>query len=75
MTTQTQTNTSGKSPTHRLYVVTGTDERPIWRNIGAAWPNRDNQGFTLQYDAIPTNGRIVMRKIKPREDENQGQLV
>ena len=75
MTTQTQTNAHSKKPTHRLYVVTGPDENPVWRNIGAAWPNRDHEGFTLLCDAVPTNGRIVMREIKPRNDENQGRLV
>lgn len=75
MIAQSQATTLGKKPTHRLYLITGTEGRPIWTAIGAAWPNRDGLGFNLNCTAIPTNGRIVMRKIKPREDENQGRLM
>ena len=54
-------------PTHRLYLVKGDDTNPRWTEIGAAWANRDGQGFSLTFDAIPLGGRIVMRKIADRE--------
>lgn len=66
MTTQ-----SPKQPTHRLYIVNGDDEYAYWTEIGAAWPNRDGQGFTLQLNAIPTRGRVVMREIVASETEAQ----
>ena len=53
--------------THLIYIVKG-DENAKWLEIGAAWANRDGQGFTLSLDAVPTNGRIVMREIADREE-------
>ena len=66
MTTQTP-----RQPTHRLYIVNGDDKHARWTEIGAAWANRDGQGFTLQLDAIPTTGRIVMREITASDKETQ----
>jgi hypothetical protein len=53
-------------PTHRLFQVTGTGASAFWREIGAAWPNKDGQGFSLAHSAIPLSGRIVMREIAAR---------
>ncbi len=55
-----------KKPTHRLYQVTGDGDKAFWREIGAAWPNKDGHGFTLMPSAIPLSGRIVMREITER---------
>lgn len=57
------TTTATRAPTHRLYLVRGEGEAARWTEIGAAWPNRDGNGFSLSLDAIPTAGRIVMRAI------------
>lgn len=62
-----QPNLFGKKPTHRLYRVTGEGETAIWTPIGAAWPNKDGQGFSLSCDAMPLSGRIVMRAITERK--------
>ena len=59
----TSTHTQGATPTHRLYVVTNSGDKASWREIGAAWPNKDGQGFSLNCAAIPLQGRIVMRTI------------
>lgn len=64
MTANTQT--SGAKPTHRLFLVTGNGKSASWREIGAAWPNKDGQGFSLACEAIPLQGRIVMRAIAER---------
>ena len=61
-----QAKLPGAKPTHRLYNVTGTGKSAFWTPIGAAWPNRDGEGFSLQYDAVPLGGRIVMRRITQR---------
>lgn len=53
-------------PTHRLFVVTGKGKSATWTPIGAAWPNKDGEGFSLRCDAIPLTGRIVMRAITER---------
>ena len=70
MTTNTQSN--GAAPTHRLYLVTGTGQSASWREIGAAWPNKDGKGFSLTCDAIPIQGRIVMRDATAKPASNGG---
>lgn len=59
----TQPNLFGKKPTHRLFRVVGEGEHSIWTPIGAAWPNKDGQGFSINCEALPLSGRIVMRVI------------
>jgi hypothetical protein len=57
-----------RKPTHRLYRVLGDGDGAIWTPIGAAWPNKDGQGFNISCDAVPLTGRIVMRTIREREE-------
>jgi len=57
-----------KKPTHRLYRVQGDGDSAIWTPIGAAWPNKDGQGFNISCDAVPLTGRISMRIIREREE-------
>jgi hypothetical protein len=61
-----QAQTACARPTHRIYNVTGAGKSAFWTPIGAAWPNRDGQGFSITCDAIPLAGRIVMRRITER---------
>lgn len=56
----------GRKPTHRLFRVVGGGENSIWTPIGAAWPNKDGQGFSINCEAMPLSGRIVMRAISER---------
>lgn len=63
--TQASAETANK-PTHRLYRVDGEGKKANWTAIGAAWPNRDGAGFSILCDAVPLQGRIVMRKITER---------
>lgn len=56
-------------PTHRLYQVTGDGKTAFWREIGAAWPNKDGAGYSISYSSIPLSGRIVMRAITERPTE------
>lgn len=70
----TQTKPVAK-PTHRIYNVTGTGKSSNWTEIGAAWPNRDGEGFSIACDATALSmvGRIVMRKITARDPKDGGQ--
>ena len=64
------TNTSARQPTHRAYVVTKTNDKSYWREIGAVWPHADEDGFTLKLDFLPLNGgEIVIRKPRKVEAE------
>lgn len=63
-----QTSFLTRKPTHRLYRVTGEGKSSIWTPIGAAWPNKDGQGFSISCDAVPLTGRMVLREIVERQD-------
>lgn len=67
-----QSKQPGAKPTHRLYVVTGSGESANWTQIGAAWPNKDGNGFTLTFEALPLSGRVVMRVITEKAAEEEG---
>lgn len=65
----------GRKPTHRLYRVVGDGKAAIWTPIGAAWPNKDGLGFNLQCDAVPLQGRLVLRTITERSEAESGQAA
>jgi hypothetical protein len=82
MATRTQSNTRPQAeapdrrPTHHLYRVQGDGAATIWTIIGAAWPNKDGKGFSINCEAIPLTGRIVLRSIPPAaRQQEDGQLV
>lgn len=54
------------SPAFMLYRVDGNGPDARWTKIGAAWPNRDGKGFNILCDAVPLQGRIVMRAYTPK---------
>lgn len=55
------TEKTNRSPSHRVYTVKGSDKHSRWVEIGAAWINADAQGFTIVLDALPIDGRLVVR--------------
>lgn len=56
-------------PTHRAFVITGKeDEKKNWKEIGAAWPNKDGKGFNINLHANPIDGKIVLRQIDAKDD-------
>ena len=60
--TQTQPSTS-KTPSHIAYHVReragGGDS--FWTRIGSAWQHADGQGFNIQIETVPLDGRITLR--------------
>ncbi|UFW73041.1 DUF3800 domain-containing protein [Bradyrhizobium sp. WU425] len=57
-------------PTHRIYAVTRTGNKKIWRSIGALWPHGDGKGFNHKVDCLPLNGaEIVIREIDAEGEE------
>jgi hypothetical protein len=56
-------------PTHEAFVAIQTSPTDtIWLKIGSCWPHKDNEGFNLVLHATPVTGKLVLRKIKPKED-------
>jgi len=61
-----QAKPPGRKPTYRLYCVKGDGDKASWTPIGAAWPNKDGMGFNLACDAVPLQGRLVLRAVVER---------
>jgi len=58
-------------------VVKEKDGKAFFTKIGAAFPNKSGDGFTLVLDALPTTNsegetRILLRKPLPPRQENNG---
>src|SRR3546814_15919652 len=64
-------DTNQNRPSHRLFTVNGEGDNARWTDIGVAWATRDGKGFTLNLNALPLNGRVVMR-INDAKDEKKG---
>lgn len=62
-----QTAQPCRKPTHRIYRVIGEGKSANWTPIGAAWPNQDGMGYSINCDAVPLTGRLVMRVITERK--------
>lgn len=62
-----------KGPSHRVYTliprkVDGKDEN-FWLNIGSAFEHKDGKGYNLVLEALPLDGRLVLRDVQDREPE------
>jgi len=58
-------------PTLIAYTVKerGKKQKPFWVRIGGAWPfESGGSGFTIQLDALPLDGRIVLAEPKAEVD-------
>ena len=58
---------ANQQPTYQAYTVVkreGQDD--FWLNIGAAFMHQDGDGFNIVLQALPINGKIVLRL--PKED-------
>jgi hypothetical protein len=69
----TKGNTMNSKPTLIAYTVKerGKGKNDFWVRIGGAWPFEKNgsTGFTIQLDALPLDGRIVLTEPKPAQAE------
>ena len=59
------------TPAFAVYTVIDRGEKqdPFWLRIGAAWKHKDGHGYNVTLDALPANGRIVLREPKDDADE------
>ena len=44
-------------------------KRSNWLKIGVVWKHNDEEGFNIDLEAVPVNGRIVVRTNKPDGSE------
>ena len=68
MTDNTNTATS-KAPSHAAYHVRDSKSgKGYWTRIGSAWAHADNQGFNVQLEVAPLDGRITFRVASEKKD-------
>ena len=59
-------------PTHRVYtVVKRENKEDFWLNIGVAFVHDDSAGFNILLQAMPLDGKIVMRVYKDDDEDDQ----
>jgi hypothetical protein len=53
---------TSKTPTHIAYHVRNREGgKGFWTRIGSAWAHKDGNGFNIQLDSAPIDGRITVR--------------
>lgn len=60
---------NSQQPTYQAYTVVkreGQDD--YWLNIGAAFMHQDGDGFNVVLQALPVNGKIVLRLPKSQPE-------
>ena len=60
-----------QKPTHKVFTVRDSEEeggKAFWTRLGTAWAHKDGKGFNIALDALPLNGRLVLREFT-EEDE------
>lgn len=61
-TNTTTNNGSSRTPSHIAYQVRDREgKKGIWTRIGSAWAHADGNGFNIQIEAVPLDGRISLR--------------
>ncbi|WP_282078728.1 hypothetical protein [Epibacterium ulvae] len=68
---QTRKVSGGKTPYMLGYTVRpmGDGQKSHWSKVAVAWAHKDGQGFNVQMDALPVDGRLVLRAVNDDEDE------
>ncbi len=66
--TSTETKATKKRPSFIAYSVTNRKDKDAnWRQIGAAFPHNDGNGFDILLDVTPLSGRITLRPRKQQQ--------
>lgn len=61
---------ANQQPTHRAFTVIKRDgQDDFWLPIGAAFAHQDGDGFNIVLQALPIDGKIVLRH--PKDDPPQ----
>jgi hypothetical protein len=60
---QTSKKTGSKGPSYIAYQVRdrGEGEKGFFTRIGATWAHKDGNGFNIQLESVPLDGRVVLR--------------
>lgn len=65
---------ANQQPTYQAYTVIkreGQDD--FWLNIGAAFMHQDGDGFNVVLQALPIDGKVVLRLPKTQDEHSDTQ--
>lgn len=69
MTNTNNSPSASKKPSHIAYQVRdAANGKGYWTRIGSAWAHADGQGFNIQLEAVPLDGRITLRIATDKQD-------
>jgi len=56
-----------KNPSHHAFQINeGADGKSYFNRVGVAFEHKDKQGFNLQLDSMPVNGKVTLRTPQDR---------
>jgi hypothetical protein len=58
----------GKRPDYTVSTVVSSENGDRWREIGVGFANEKGDTITVLLDALPANGKLVLRVPKPAAD-------
>lgn len=71
-TTQRKTKPMTQTTTSSLYAYAVEDaprgQKSYWTRIGRLFSHKDGKGYDIVLNALPINGRIVVRQEEPKDD-------
>ena len=57
------------APAYRAYTVIKREgKEDYWLNLGVAFPHEDGEGFNVLLQAMPLDGKLVLRTYKEDEE-------
>jgi hypothetical protein len=65
--------TTTKKPALTVWTVTGEGKQAYWTRIGSAWPQARGEGFNIELNALPVNGRIIL--MPPKADDTEVEVA
>lgn len=70
-TTQAQTKVRYDVYSVKDFTTSDGEERSDWRKIGVAFPHKNGNGFNVEFDLIPLDGRLVLRVHETKPDSTE----
>ena len=67
--------TQPKRPAFIAYAVTGEGKDAFWTRIGSVWQHNHGEGLSVELNALPVNGRIVLMPPKAVESTEGAEVA
>jgi hypothetical protein len=68
-TTQPGEARKPQTPSHNVYQVKDREgKKGFWTKLGVAFAHADGQGFNIQLEAVPLDGRLVLRVASEKKE-------